>query len=535
MVISIKQRRNGSWSARKRIPRDVRDDYGATYGQFSEALFSAPSGMSASEVKRRSAEWSAEIDARIANIRAKRKGEGVSLTRQQVRGITGEWYDWFISRHPTDDVEKWEAIRDQVHEAVREEVGEERWERHPNPDDLWRRDPDLRKAIRPLLADLGETAQFLAVKRLTLDNETRDRFLDDLYEDLAAALNRLLRISQGDYSPDEYVKRFPKFTGADTGETPWQLFERWAGEKKPSPSTIESWRPVFRAMGEHFKERSAASITTDEAQQWIRSLVTGGRSAQTVRKTWITASKTVFGWAATNKLLRTNPFKEVTVTVPRKVRLRETQAFMPEEWRIILKAALAVRDTSKSFEAAKRWVPWLCAYTGARPGEITQLRKSDVIERSGNHAIRITPEAGTVKTGKTRVVPLHEHLVAQGFLKFVRSHDDGPLFYQPAKKAAVTTSAVEVKKSRAAQVRQRLAAWVRGLGIRDKELRPNHAWRHTFKQIADSAGISERMSDSITGHAHKSEGSKYGEPTLELMAEAMKKFPQFELGGGTRA
>jgi hypothetical protein len=51
--------------------------------------------------------------------------------------------------------------------------------------------------------------------------------------------------------------------------------------------------------------------------------------------------------------------------------------------------------------------------------------------------------------------------------------------------------------------------------------------RHTFKQIADRSGISERMSDYITGHAHKSVGATYGAPMLEDMAEALKKFPRY--------
>ena len=31
------------------------------------------------------------------------------------------------------------------------------------------------------------------------------------------------------------------------------------------------------------------------------------------------------------------------------------------------------------------------------------------------------------------MVPLHEHLIAQGFLKFVAKHGAGPLFYGPLK------------------------------------------------------------------------------------------------------
>jgi integrase len=89
--------------------------------------------------------------------------------------------------------------------------------------------------------------------------------------------------------------------------------------------------------------------------------------------------------------------------------------------------------------------------------------------------------------------------------------------------------ALAVRKSRAAQVRQRLAAWVGSLGVKGKELSPNHAWRHTFKQIADRHGISERTSDSITGHAHKSAGATYGEATLGDMAKAMKNFPKYTL------
>jgi hypothetical protein len=53
------------------------------------------------------------------------------------------------------------------------------------------------------------------------------------------------------------------------------------------------------------------------------------------------------------------------------------------------------------------------------------------MERDGIHALRLTPDAGTIKSGATRMVPAHEHLVAQGFIKFVKSRGDGPLFYNP--------------------------------------------------------------------------------------------------------
>ncbi len=530
-MATLAQDKNGNYRARKRLPDDVREAYGRLYGPRYEAKFFAPSSTRRQEAERLFDEWKAETSARVANIRAEQRGEGASLTDKQARALAGEWYDWFVGRHPMRDQEYWEGVRDRVGEALKEASGDEAWEADPRRrDDLWRTDEDLKKAVRPVLADIGETAQFLHTKGIVLNHAAQVRFLDNLHDDLAAALKRLIRQSRGDYSPDKYPERFPKFEGADTGETPWQLFESWASERQPAISTIESWRPVFRAMEGHFKERSAASISPDEAQQWITSLVTTSRSARTVRDTWIAASKTVFGWAAKHKHIPRNSFLGVAVTVRKRVRNRETQAFRPQEWRTILKASLAITDTSKPSEAAKRWVPWICAYTGARPAEITQLRKQDVFEQDGVFGLRLTPEAGSIKTNVARSVPLHEHLLAQGFLKFVQEHSDGPLFYKPAK-TTNSAGALKVKKPRASQVRQRLATWVRSLGINDPELRPNHAWRHTFKQIADRNKISERMSDYITGHAHRSIGASYGAPTLEDMADALREFPRYKLGG----
>ena len=399
-MVTLRQDARGNFSARKRLPEDVREEYGHRYGARFEAKFSAPASAGAHVAKQMFRDWETEVASRIAIIRAERTGEGIALTVQQARALAGEWYEWFIARYPASDRHKWEELRDQVHDALREAASDDAWERSHH-DALWREDAELRKALRPVLADVGETAQFLAMKRLALNNEARDRFLDWLYEDLAEALRRLLRIADGDYSLDNYAERFPKFEGLDSGQTPQQLFEAWVLERKPARSSVESWRYVFAAMTKYFKDRSAGSITADEAQGWVSGL-TDKRSASTVRKNWITASKTVFGWALEHKRIPRNSFAQVRITVPKKQRLRETQAFLPDEWRIVLRASLAITKLNTPEDVAKRWVPWLCAYTGARPGEMTQLRGADVIERDGVHGLRITPDAGTVKNKKAR-------------------------------------------------------------------------------------------------------------------------------------
>jgi integrase len=120
-------------------------------------------------------------------------------------------------------------------------------------------------------------------------------------------------------------------------------------------------------------------------------------------------------------------------------------------------------------------------------------------------------------------VPIHEHLIEQGFLEFARAQGAGPLFYAPLEPS------VTLKRSRPVNVRVSLGQWIRSIGITDPEVSPNHGWRHTFKRIADRHDISDRVSDEITGHAPLTEGRKYGPPTLEDMAEALKRFPRYQL------
>jgi integrase len=288
---------------------------------------------------------------------------------------------------------------------------------------------------------------------------------------------------------------------------------------------------VFLSLQSHFTDRTAGSITEEEARAWKERLITPKRSPITVRDIWLAAARTIFSWAVKQRLIQANPFAGLTVELPRKKRLRETDAFTDEEAITILKAALAITDMSRPFTAACRWVPWICAYTGARAGEITQLRGVDVLQREGIYALRLTPEAGTIKTGATRAVPIHEHLIAQGFIDFVKSQGDGPLFYNP-ERAPKKVDPTNPPRPRAVKTRERLAAWVRAIGIHDRGVRPNHAWRHTFKQVADRNDISERVSDEITGHAPLTVGRGYGRPTLSDMAAALKKFPRYDLKTG---
>jgi integrase len=377
----------------------------------------------------------------------------------------------------------WDVLISHLEEHAPHWVLEDGWR-----DLEWTREPEVRGGVRPLIADECRTAQFLASKGVVLNTEAQAAFLDCVLDEFIAAILLLERRANKDYTPDTRPSEFPNFDGRKvargTGQTsPWQLFEAWVKARQPAASGVNRWRCVFLDLEQRFE--NADDITEDEVRDWSRQLVTAKRKARTVNDVWLTAARTVFAWAQEERLIASNPFTDVRVTEPRRVKHRETDAFMPDEWRTVLRAASAIGEPKTTFQGSQRWVPWLCAYSGARPGEITQLQREDIEKRGHVHVMKLTPKAGTIKTGKARTVPIHRHLIEQGFLAFVRSRGKGPLFYDPAPQQ-ISSDPTNPRRPRSVSVRQRLGDWVRKLGVADNELKPNHAWRHTFKQIADS-------------------------------------------------
>jgi len=254
------------------------------------------------------------------------------------------------------------------------------------------------------------------------------------------------------------------------------------------------------------------------------------RAPVTVRTKYIQPVKAMLEWAVQEGKLADNVAQRVRVTVPKRPKLRERD-FTVAEARAILTATLLLAPPrlSERHRLARRWIPWLCAYSGARVGEIAQLRAQDFAEVEGIWRYVITPEAGPVKTQEAREVPLHSHLIEQGFLAVVRARGSGPLFYDPASVRVEREGNRHIDK-----VGERLAQWVRrDVGITDKGIMPNHAWRHTFKTIGAEAGLSDRVMDDIEGHSPGTVGAGYQRSTLKAMANAMGRFPHFKIAAHT--
>lgn len=176
--------------------------------------------------------------------------------------------------------------------------------------------------------------------------------------------------------------------------------------------------------------------------------------------------KTVFAWAVGNRRMASNPAAGITIKLGKPKKLR-SKGFTDDEAGKLLLAARDYRkaDESPRTAAAKRWVPWLCAYTGARLGEMAQLRKQDFRQDGDHWVIHITADAGTVKTDEARDVVLHQHLVDEGFVQFVKDAAAGHLFLKVGNEGEVRGPLRGLKN--------RLAEFAR-VQVPDERVMPNH-------------------------------------------------------------
>lgn len=281
----------------------------------------------------------------------------------------------------------------------------------------------------------------------------------------------------------------------------------------------------------HLGHDDARHLTKADVAGWRDHLLETEKLApKTVRDVHLASLRAVLCWAADNDKISENAAARVRIDVAKKVRTRE-RGLNDAEAIAVLKAAHAYQppiarsvSTRESLHrtAAKRWLPWLCALTGARVAEMAQLRGEDVHTRDGITFIRITPDAGSVKSGQYRDVPVHPQLVSLGFLDFVRMTGDGPLFYDTRK---VRRSPQHPSKI----VASHIAAWVRSLGLIDDSVDPSHGWRHRFKTIGREVEIGDRVLDALQGHAGRTAGDDYGDVTLKTRNTAIQKIPSYIL------
>jgi integrase len=375
-----------------------------------------------------------------------------------------------------------------------------------------------------------EARKFLLERGYRLDDAGLDKFLMAFGDAVKMAAEQLLQISEGDYSPHEKEKKFPKFEPRKVGPELdlWETWEKYSPRLKPS--SRKRWRSVMRAVEARFG-RDLATLNFDDLVLWRDELIKSEVHPTTVKEVYFAAVRWLLQRAVNDRKLLANVAFGIEIEKATASSVRDRE-FRPDEAVLILEATLRPVSPLMSPEnsAARRWIPWILAYSGARVNEISQMRATDVqpVPDPDNVGkivwmFNITPAAGTVKSGRARLVPLHAHLIEQGFLKFVQSRSGLPLFYDPRRARKKSLENPYYRK-----VSERLGEWVMSLGI-EQGVQPSHAWRHLFKTLGRNARIPEDILDAFQGHKPRGEGANYGVWRPGVAYRWINKIPRFEV------
>ena len=275
-----------------------------------------------------------------------------------------------------------------------------------------------------------------------------------------------------------------------------ELLDGWKLERKPSGKTYDSFAGRLRKFESSLGGRTLDKATPKDAADWKAKRLQDGLSPKSVT-TEIDGLKAVLNWAAANHKIERYPFAGMRA-VPNKEESKTRRPTTDDE-------TIAILSHVRNEGGARKWLPWIASFTGARITEVGQLYSSDV-KRLGEIVYldinRDTADKSLKTAGSKRNIPLHPQVLDEGFLEFVATREGGPLFPE-------LNLDKHGKRARASS--RLMEKLIRGeLAISDLSLAPAHSFRHRFTDLCRNHGIRDELWNSLTGHLGKKAPDKYG-------------------------
>lgn len=267
-------------------------------------------------------------------------------------------------------------------------------------------------------------------------------------------------------------------------------FEELAGlylkeqEANLRPKTVSDMRSSFRSIAEVLQDLDLKTHTRADLVS-LREALLEDKMASTVNKL-LTRLSTVLQWGVNNGYIERAYDKKLKVT---KGAESSRQAFSQDQVGALMKYA-----GSLEVDSWERWALSIATITGARIGEVRQLKKKDIVSIEGVWAIDLNEDEGKELKNKYshRLVPLVDGAYGfdlKAFLGYVESiPEDGPLFgrgygWFNFKLNSVVKEQLELGET--------------------KEL-SFHSLRHSMASLMKAKGIPLGIAQSILGHSSQS-------------------------------
>lgn len=270
-------------------------------------------------------------------------------------------------------------------------------------------------------------------------------------------------------------------------------------------------------------KKEVKEMSLQEQISWAEANNVQRMSQRTV-KTQMQHVSAVFSFAKKEGLIEINPV-EGSVSDIRVVSNAEERPYQEAELALIFGSKIfteGYRPLKANYGDAPYWIPLILYYTGARAEEIAQLYVDDISTENNIPYIHIRARRPDqhVKTGDSRKVPVHPHLIELGFLRYVE--------------CLSSTGRVFPHLSKNPKYHAKVGAWfssfIKEIGVTREDIKPFHSFRHTFITKCRELGGREDVQDSITGHSGGNVSRQYGNFPMTTLYDLVQQIPRITVG-----
>lgn len=532
------------WWYRERVPADIRSlakGQAVTLiiaGRVAQHKIGAELRVSlgtkdAQEAKERHAEVAPQFDAIWHGLRT----APAPLSFKNLRAIAGDVYKAQVARHEDNPgaPELWdfaEFIALGVPRIIEED-----------PEHGAQLIADLSKMFglpfdpdKPTMSP--ELAALLAKRGIAMSSgQNKGQLLAQALQAQGAAAARLARNARGDYSDDPAERQFPEFVaptveaskGAKAGLSFLSLLDHKDKTRSLKPKTVADYRRLLKEFAAFVGHDDATQLTKSDIRRWRDKLIEAGSPKKTINDRYLASIKSVLNHGVKEFDLPSNVADGIRDERDNAAP-EGSKEYTLDQAKVILTATFSgtTKDIEEAYQRAIFWVPWLCAYTGARVTEITQLRAERLLWQDDVPYLLITPEDGSTKSGRAWLVGIHKHLIDLGLIDMIETIGKGPLFYAPYPEG---TDLMRVAKHRATDSSKRVNDWIKEVLGTDAPLgRPSHAWRHTFTTLSRVGDMDKEARDFMMGSRSTTDAREgYGQWPPVVLDREINKLPRIEV------
>lgn len=256
---------------------------------------------------------------------------------------------------------------------------------------------------------------------------------------------------------------------------------------------------------------SVLNVTPREAMEYRDSLLNEGRSRKT-NVEYLAAVKQFYHWLSLRGDCKVSPFERIKLAPRKQAPHQDRPRWSREQLLKLFRHKKFTQPYDKDFVNQSTqtitedfWLPLVLLHTGARIGEICQLRTNDVFEKNDLWLLSINDDGDdmSVKTpSSVRLIPVHPYLIELGFIRYCLARK------KAGNERLFDLRPIGVDKDWGKQFARRFERVITESGFIGKNRPTLHSFRHTFIDELQQKGIPENVVAELVGHTKK--GITYG-------------------------